>query len=228
MRDLNIIKIDKERLKKIIKYRNTTQVEIAEQIGMSKDYLNQRIRAGYMNEFTLDKICRHLNVSPADITGENTLTADEIREKYSNNTEIDNWLRSTFLNQVDDSGNVVFTYDQYKYSKNSHKQEDQIRSFLKSLVVTVRTLNTKENEWHVEKHALADTDYIDVIMYSIKQCIRECVDKYLLEDWLLDNPNFDFEKDYCYLDVFGNDENELSTQTNREEYSDDKEDIQKK
>lgn len=214
MRDLNNIKIDSRRLKWLLKESKTTQLELASQLGMNKDYLNQRIREGYMNEFTLNKICQHFDVSPNYVKGEDSLTVERVMQLFSNDS--DKLMRSQLLRRVDDDNYIVLSYDAYAYNENNRDIEERISDFLRSLIFTTQYLYDDEFISCVEE---IKESSIDLFTLRVKQSIKNIAKEVL----------FDFDPDTpVAIEIYLKERNENLVNYYKKVHSNDKEDIQKK
>lgn len=194
MRDLNNIKIDSKRLKWIIKNSNLTQSKLAQEIDMNKDYLNQRIRDGFMNEYTLNKICSYLNVSPSYVTGEDTETISDVFRLFPSESAMDSDMRSLMSKQVDPDGHIVFSYNQYSYKKNHDDKETQIKDFLRSLVIHAQYIDY-DDKFHEVTRIINDETILNIITLRIKKCIHDSLKELMFD--------YDPDDNSIKIDAFG-------------------------
>ncbi len=66
-------KIKKDRLMSVLKSRKITITKLAEDLSYNRSALSSAINSEYMDNKTLDDICRYLDVYPSFITGETPL-----------------------------------------------------------------------------------------------------------------------------------------------------------
>lgn len=97
--------IKKDRLMLILKSRKITITKLAESIGYNRRAINHAISHEYMDNQTLNDICKYLDVLPDFITGAYPLR--KIKDEYKNGIEIDGHY---FVFSSDPSGYDVPPY----------------------------------------------------------------------------------------------------------------------
>ena len=66
----NDIKIDKDKIKNLLKTKKSSQIKMAKAIDYNKDHLNRCLREGYVNFILLSLIAKYLGCEEESILSE--------------------------------------------------------------------------------------------------------------------------------------------------------------
>lgn len=159
-------KIKKSRLMLILKSRKITITKMAEDLGYNRKSMSRAINVQYMDDKTLDDICKYLDVRPSFITGETPLMVlnnDDLLSMH--------WISMNGLVLIPYNGMLLYVP---KYSDDSREFWEHDRQLYLDLISHIGKTGQIFDE--NDEHVYFDSDFADKYISYFKNNVFSAIE----------------------------------------------------